>query len=254
MENSEPLLGWEGGPHIACLGRPDITGVDVQEKANIVEAITAIIGQEIEMANKYKISSSGKEIFYAVEETDCLTRQAKQCAPDCAPWKVGILYTEGGQSMKAFEMKRDCTCTCLCFNRPVVVMTDATTGQKIGSIKDPFACCDLNFNLRGPDDESVLKANGGCCQWGLCLPLPCGPCAEVNFPVSDTSSGDEVGHLKKKVPGCCKFFFAPDVDNFEVDFGGVQHPHYKALLIGLAIFMDFRYFSNNINDDESKLV
>ena len=31
-----------------------------------------------------------------------------------------------------------------------------------------------------------------------------------------------------EVPGCCKFFFAPDVDNYKVEFGGVSHPDYKA--------------------------
>merc|ERR1719323_1797717 len=111
-----------------------------------------------------------------------------------------MLYTENRQQMRAFEMKRDWTCTCCCFNRPVAVMTDATTGVKIGSITDPFACCDLTFDVRGPNDESTLKATGGCCQWGLCCPLPCGPCAEVNFPVSDAKSGREVGRLRKKVP------------------------------------------------------
>eukprot|EP00421_Protoceratium_reticulatum_P073145 CAMPEP_0168407218 /NCGR_PEP_ID=MMETSP0228-20121227/26049_1 /TAXON_ID=133427 /ORGANISM="Protoceratium reticulatum, Strain CCCM 535 (=CCMP 1889)" /LENGTH=64 /DNA_ID=CAMNT_0008420881 /DNA_START=6 /DNA_END=197 /DNA_ORIENTATION=- len=64
--------------------------------------------------------------------------------------------------MKAFNMKRDFTCTCCCFNRPVVEMTDVASGQKIGSIQDPWACCDLTFSVRDPSDTTVLKANGGC--------------------------------------------------------------------------------------------
>jgi len=237
------------GPHYDALA--SLPKVYVKEKVNILEAVTAIIGQEVEMANKYSIQDeSGSEVFFAVEQTSCCMRQVKQCAPDCAPWNVTIALTQGGQNQKAFELKRDFSCTCLCFNRPVVDVIDATSGDKIGSIKDPCACCDLTFALRGPDDNTALKAVGGCCQWGLCCPLPCGPCATVSFPVKDASSGEEVGKLEKKVPGCCKFFFAPDVDNFDVDFGGVQSPQYKALLIALAIFMDFRYFNENPNDDE----
>ena len=33
----------------------------------------------------------GGDIFYAVESTDCLSRQIKQCCPDCAPWNVEML-------------------------------------------------------------------------------------------------------------------------------------------------------------------
>merc|ERR1712176_12997 len=180
------------------------------------------------MANKYKVFADGgqDELFYAVEETDCCIRQLKQCAPDCAPWKLDILYTQGGAQTLVYKLEREATCTCLCFNRPVVTVTDVAQGKKIGSIQDPFACCDLTFTIRGPDDEDALKANGGCCQWGLCCPLPCGPCAEVSFPISDAKTGNEVGGLVKKVPGCCKFFFAPDVENYKLDFHGVQNPDY----------------------------
>jgi len=241
------------GPHMDCLA--GVGSVQIQEQVNVLEAITAIIGQEIEMANKYKVlDESGNEILFAVEETDCITRQVKQCFPDCAPWNVSMFYTQGGNNMKVLNMQRDWTCTCCCFNRPVVNVTDVTSGQKLGSIQDPFACCDLTFNIRDPEENTVLKANGGCCQWGLCFPLPCGPCAEVNFPVVDANTDKEVGFLKKKVPGCCKFFLAPDVDNFDVSFNEVQHPQYKALLIALAIFMDFRYFNENPNDDQGGII
>lgn len=206
------------------------------------------------MANKYKIMSGGREIFFAVEKTDCLTRQVKQCLPDCAPWNLDIMYTEGGYNQPAFTMKRDWTCTCCCFNRPVVVMQDATTGRPIGSITDPFACCDLTFAIRDPEDNVMIKANGGCCQWGLCCPLPCGPCAEVEFPLEDANSGNQIGRLKKKVPGCLHWLLAPDVDHFDVDLGAVADPNWKALVMGLAIFMDFRYFNENPNDDQGGLL
>jgi len=242
------------GPHIQCLSNPGLTAVNIKEKANMLEAITAIIGQEIEMANKYSILAGGQEIFFAVEQTSCINRQLKQCAPDCAPWNVDIMYTENGANAQAFKMQRDFTCTCCCLNRPVVNITDATTGEGIGTISDPCACCDLTFAVNDGNGEPALKAKGGCCQMGLCCPLPCGPCAEVNFDVVDANSGDQVGSLKKKVPGCCKFLFAPDVDNFDVEFGAVKDPNFKALLIGLAIFMDFRYFSENSNDDSGGLL
>mmetsp|Transcript_15308 Transcript_15308/g.43784 ORF Transcript_15308/g.43784 Transcript_15308/m.43784 type:complete len:257 (-) Transcript_15308:67-837(-) len=251
-------MAWaETAPHIECLMRN--SKVEIKEKVNLIEAITAIIGQEVEMANKYKIFADGgeNELFFAVEKTDCCTRQAKQCCPDCAPWDLDILYTEGGNNTVAYNVHRDSTCTCLCFNRPSIEVKDMVQGKSIGSVMDPFACCDLTFTMTGAGDNgqdgSKLKANGGCCQWGLCCPLPCGPCAEVNFPITD-DSGNEVGHVQKKVPGCCKFFFAPDVQNYMVDFGNISNPDYRALVLAFSIFLDFRYFNDNSNDDEGGLL
>jgi len=224
--------------------------VEVKEKANAIEAVTALLGAEVEMANKYKIlDASGNELMFAVEQTDCLRRQLKQCCPDCTSWEVDIHYTEAGNSQPAFKMERPWSLTCCCFNRPVMTMTDATSGEVLGKMRDPFACCDLTFSLQDPAGGDVLAVKGGCCQWGLCCPLPCGPCSEVNFPVTDAVSGAEVGHIQKTVPSCCKFLFAGDVDNYKVDFGGVKNPQYKALLMGMAIFMDFRYFNDNKSDN-----
>lgn len=254
-DNYPPQGQWgQGGPG-PYEALQMVSKIEVKEKANWLEAITAIIGQEIEMANKYQIfDESGQELFYAVEQTDCCTRQAKQCLPDCAPWNLDILYTQGGARQLSFKMQRDWTCTCCCFNRPVVEIVDVMSGNKIGSMQDPFACCDLTFTIRDPNDNPQIKAVGGCCQWGLCCPLPCGPCAEVNFPLEDSSSGQPVGHIQKKVPGCCKFLLAPDVDNYKVDFGGIKSPQSKAMVMGLTIFMDFRYFNENSNDDEGGLL
>jgi len=249
------MQGGMGLPqHLQCLA--NVQKIEVKEKVNFLEALTAIIGQEIEMANKYKIFNDGgeEELFYAAEQTDCCTRQAKQCCPDCAPWKLHILYTQNGQQQLVYQLERGWTCTCLCFNRPVVEVTDVVQGKKIGSMKDPFACCNLTFSMRDAEDNDVLYANGGCCQWGLCCPLPCGPCAEVNFPVTDFKSGDDVAHVQKKVPGCCKFFLAPDVDNYKVDFQKVQDPNWKALLMAFTIFLDFRFFNDNSNDDNGGLM
>lgn len=233
--------------HMECLS--GLQRIEVREKASMIEAVTALLGSEIEMANKYQIfNGEGAPIFYAAEQTDFCTRQAKSCCPDCAPWNVDILYVEGGAQMLAFKLERGCTWTCCCFNRPTVTVTDVMRGQTIGSIRDPFACCDLTFDLRDPQEQTVLKATGGCCQCGLCCPLPCGPCSTVSFELQDPS-GARVGDMYKKVPSCCKFLFASDVDNYKVEFGGVENPDLKALLMALAIFVDFRYFSDNSNDE-----
>merc|ERR1712232_993967 len=100
-----------------------------------------------------------------------------------------------------------------------------------------------------------LYAKGGCCQLGLFCPLPCGPCSEVHFDVTDAASDQIVGHVTKKVPNCLKWLIPGEsVDNYHVDFQKVQHPQWKAMLMVLSVFIDFRYFSetqdpSDIGDD-----
>lgn len=179
-------------------------------------------------------------------------RQLNQCFGDCAPWNLDILYTGQGTAKSAFHLERPWTCTCCCFNRPVVNVLDAVTGATVGSISDPFTCCSTAFTVRDARGRRVLSADGGCCQPGLWCPCPLGPCARVDLGVTDAESGARVGHVRKRLPGCCMWLLAPDVDNYEIDFGAVRSPAYKTLLMALAIFMDFRYFNNSSRDEQSR--
>jgi len=223
--------------------------VKIKEQVRMLEAITAALGAEVEMANKYDIldGETGSQLFFAVEQTDCCTRQLRGC--ECAPWQLDILYA-GQPDAPTFRLDRPCTATCCCFNRPVLTVTDAA-GTEIGKVVDPWTCCNLTFHVKDPDDNDIVTVDGGCCQLGLICPMPCGPCAKVNFEIQDPN-GRQIGEIEKKI-SCCKWFAAPDADNYNIEFGEVQNPAAKALVIALAIFMDMKYFSNNTRDDNGGL-
>jgi len=229
----------------------------VAEKANMVQALTAVIGVEIDMANKYRVlDEQEQEHFFVVEETNWLIRNLKRGAcSDCVGWDASVLYTYAGANQPFLKMHRDHTLTFCCFNRPIVDVTDSNSGQKIGSIRDPWACCDLTFQLLDPSGADVLLAKGGCCQCGLCCPLPCGPCSTVHFDIVDARSGQTVGSMDKKVPNLIKWLIpGATTDNYEIDFQGIQHPQWKAMVMILAVFIDFRYFSetqdpNDVGND-----
>lgn len=237
----------------------NVQSMEIREKVQWLEAVSAVIGQEFEMANKYSVhdKQSGNQLFYAAEATDCLTRQAKQCLPDCAAWSVEIMWTGDGGASKVLHMERPWTLTCCCFNRPKVTILDSTSNQEIGDISDPCNMCGMDLAATTPDGDKIFSANGGCCQLGTICPMPCGPCSKVEYEIQD-ASGAAIGMLTKKVPGICKFFLSPDVDNYilEFDQGSEvwQDPMNKAMMIGMALFMDFRYFSENPNDDDGGLM
>jgi len=230
--------------------------IDVKERANWIQEVTALLGDEIEMANKYQVlDAAGNQFFYAVERTDCCRRQCQNgICSDCTSWEVDVLYTPPGGLMQNFlRLQRPCSCVCCCINRPTADVIDATTGQKIGSFRDPCTCCSLRFQVRDATDADVLNVNGGCCcsQPGMFCPMPCGPCAEVGFAVEDAQSGQEVAQIRKRVPSCLTWLVAPDVDNYHVTFGQIQNPTWKAIILAQTIFMDFRYFNNNRNQQNA---
>jgi len=225
---------------------------ELQEELRWGEVLTAAIGIEVDFANRYKVlDPNGVEVLLFAEQTDFCKRQMKRgpCA-DCIGWDVDGLNIYGGANQPFLKLTRPFTFTLCCFNRPVMEIADIQTGNVIGSMRDPWACCDLTFQVRGPDGQDVLYAKGGCCQWGLCVQCPCGPCAEVNFEIEDAKTGQKVGHIQKKVPSCIKCCLDGDISNYKVDFSGVENPQWKAMLMALAVFIDFRYFSTTQDPSE----
>lgn len=220
----------------------------IAEKASAIEALSALAGagQEFEMPNKYRVlDENGKNVFFIVESTDFCTRQLKGSCNDCAAWNVEMRVVNGNNEAEpAFKLSRPWTMTCCCFNRPTMTISDMQDND-IVEIKDPFNCFDLTFNIM-VDGEDAMHIKGGCCQPGLCCPLPCGPCSEVHFTAEDMD-GNEVGTITKKVPSCIKFLASPDSDNYEVDFADMTDPAMKLALMAVSVFIDFRWFSQNEN-------
>jgi len=237
-----------GMDHLSTLGE-----IHVQEKANLLQDLTAILGEEISMANRYNIlDNAGNSIFYAVEKTDCCKRQLQTgCCHDCAPWEVDLLYTPiGAYNQRFLAITRPFKCVCCCLNRPTADVIDVATQQKIGSFRDPCTCCNpLNSQIRDAAGNDVMHVHGGCCQCGIWCPLPCGPCAEVKFKVRDAQTGQKIARISKRVPSCLKWCLSPETDNYHVHFDSVQHPQWKAMLLAFTIFMDFRYFNVSDRDD-----
>ncbi|EER00960.1 Phospholipid scramblase, putative [Perkinsus marinus ATCC 50983] len=216
--------------------------VQVRELRQMVEAITGF-----DQRNKYIVKDeAGRDIFYAVEESNVCERN---CYPaDCAPWDLHI-YVLGPNGLRGdlihwLTVHRPCSCTCLCANRPVAYVTETSTDQLLGTLHDPYACCDLTFKIKDAAGNDVITGVGGCCQLGMCCPLPCGPCQHVGVELTDSMNNSGVGKIDKywMWGDCCPICFK-EQDNYWITFGQVQNPRWKALLLALGIFMDFRYFS-----------
>ncbi|CAK0825866.1 unnamed protein product, partial [Prorocentrum cordatum] len=80
-----------------------VSRIEVQEKVNAIEAGAALLGQEVEMPNRYAVidGATHQQVFFAVEQTGFVQRQLKQCFGDCTPWNLDIFYTGRGAPQKA---------------------------------------------------------------------------------------------------------------------------------------------------------
>merc|ERR1712039_50229 len=171
------------------------------------------------------------------------------CFGDCTPWTLDILYAEGLGATEAYHVDRPFSLTCCCFNRPTAYMTDAE-GNPLGSLRHPWTCgCVPAFQVYDSKENPVLDVSGSSCQPGFWCPLPIGEMKNVELDITDNESGEQVGKITKKVPSAFKFFFAPDVDDYHIEFEGITDPERKALMIAMSIFLDFRFFNDNSNDD-----
>lgn len=237
---------------LQCLSEMD--GIDVKENIRYVEAISALAGQEIEMANAYQVYTldGWDDKFYGFEQTNFFLRNLGQCFGDCAPWTLDIYYREGWGDELAFHLDRPCSATCCCLGRPVAYMTDAD-GNSLGSIRDPWdVCASLGFEIIDADGEKVYDLSSGPCPLGFYFPLPCIPTfRDITFTIT-SAYGEEVGVLTKRVPGWFRFLFAPDVDDYRVEWSGVRDPQHRALIMAATMFIDFRYFNDNTNDGKAR--
>lgn len=225
--------------------------VQIEEKVSVIEAAAAMLGQEIEMPNRYSVLINGMQKYFAYEETNMCYRQCQSglCCVN-VPWNVDLRAVNGaGQAERAFKFTQDCAFTFCCFGRPNIDIIEEQSGQLVATATDPCSCLNFTMQISDAQGEEMLDIEASGCQPGLCCPCPCGPCAEVHFDITDSKTGEDLGDIKKVVPGFMNFVAAPDVDNYHINMEGVKDPRMKIAVLATAIFIDFRYFNNNSNDD-----
>jgi len=225
--------------------------LQMRQMRQMLEAMTGF-----EKNNKYMLrDSDGKDVFFIKENSTCLERTFAGCAGGlCKQWRMDIFLMgergiEGGlDTMTPFmHLERPCHATVCCLNRPEVVVTDAQTGTKIGTIREPMTCCSLKFEVLDAADQPVLNVVGSSCQCGLLCPLPCDgiPCQVIDFPITDFASGSQVALIEKKwrwgdlplLKLCSK-----EWDDYWIDFKDAKNPDFKVLLLSAAIFVQMRFF------------
>ncbi|KAJ8376051.1 hypothetical protein SKAU_G00066310 [Synaphobranchus kaupii] len=211
-------------PMPACPpGLEYLTQVDQLLIKQKVELIEALIG--FESNNKYEVRNAmGQNVFYAVEENDCLSRQC------CGPMRSFTIRVLDNFGHEVITISRPLKC---CVQELEV---EAPPGNTVGYILQQWHPFMPKFIIQNENREPVLKLKGPFCGW-KCL-------TDIDFKILTMDEVNEIGKISKQWTGLLREAFT-DADNFGIQFPMDLDVRMKAVMIGACFLIDFMYFESN---------
>uniref|UniRef100_A0A665UD81 Phospholipid scramblase n=1 Tax=Echeneis naucrates TaxID=173247 RepID=A0A665UD81_ECHNA len=182
---------------------------------------TALVG--FESNNKYEVRNvMGQNVFYAVEENDCLSRQ---CCGPMRSFTIHILNNFGQEIITITRPLKCMSCFFPCCLQEVSV-------ANLYMYWHPFS---PKFIVANEHSEPVLKIHGPFCGWS-CLP-------DVDFEILTMDEVSKIGKISKQWAGLLREAFT-DSDNFGIQFPMDLDVRMKAVMIGACFLIDFMFFES----------
>lgn len=195
-----------------------------------VELLEAFLGCETK--NKFEIfDSSGRQIFYAEEDTNFCTRQ---CLGKLRPFDMRI---RDGHGYEAMHLARPLACGSCCY--PCCLQSievQAPPGIVVGTVEQEWSFIIPQYKVKDTSGNVVLRIEGPCCT------VSC--CRDVEFKVLSADGVVEVGKISKKWSGLSREFFT-DADNFGIIFPMDLDVKMKAVMLGACMLIDFMFFETS---------
>jgi len=237
---------------------------EIGDEVCIQRKISAIEFMGLEGKNKYELfagpTNKGAHVGWTHEESGCwdrifcgngreLTFFTHQGGQAGATGLAGTTLDGDGKPSEfgplAFQLKKDrhWPC-CTCCSRPHATLLDGDN-HSIGSIDDPFSCCNFNHNIMDAQGKEKYTVIGSCCQTGTFCPC----CQAVKLGIYE--QGKEVGNMKR-----LKFTFTEcccPTQRFTVKFPEGAQVADKALLLGSQLMMDVVYFGQDNEHQDSMM-
>ena len=123
--------------------------------------------------------------------------------------------------------------------------------QPFGRIKQPFTCCDPEFEIYDNTGSSRYIIHADCCQCGLlCANNFCGKLSEVRFEIYNTGARDKpVGLIYKKSANMSEL--VTSADSYQINFPPQATPQDKLLLIVAGLMIDYQYFEESASSNDN---
>jgi len=240
-------------------------GVFIKQKFDLLEAMTGC-----ERANEYKVykrnkegKKSGDRQFKYKEKSSYYERQC--LAGSCKPFRQRVKNCQGESEDDSICMRceKECKCSYYCCNRAEMLCyyteeEDQTKEKYLGKCYDPWDMCNYTFRVYTDADPTATGSSNidytikaSCCQIYFWCKCPCKACNEVLFMIHDGDAGEVVGELRKKGIDCAtNVLMGDDADNFLVDFPKNSNWRQRAMLMNLAIFIDYTMFEDTSENQQ----
>ncbi|XP_049484648.1 phospholipid scramblase 1-like [Panthera uncia] len=203
----------------------------VHQQIELLEVITGF-----ETNNKYEIKNSfGQKIYFAVEDTDCCTRN---CCGASRPFTMRIIDNMGQEVITLERPLRCDSCCCPCCLQEIEV--HAPPGVPVGYVTQTWHPCLPRFTIQNERREDVLKIIGPC--------VVCSCCADVDFEIKSLDEETIVGKISKQWTGFVREAFT-DADNFGIQFPLDLDVKMKAVMLGACFLIDFMFFERSGNTE-----
>nr|XP_020013390.1 phospholipid scramblase 1 [Castor canadensis] len=194
-----------------------------------VELLEVLTG--FETNNRFEIKNSlGQRVYFAVEDTDCCTRN---CCGASRPFTLRILDNLGQEVVTMERPLRCSDCCCPCCLQEIEIQ--APPGIPIGYVIQTWHPCLPKFTVQNEKREDVLKIAGPCVE--------CRCCEDIDFEIKSLDEEVVVGRISKHWSGFVRETFT-DADNFGIQFPLDLDVKMKAVMLGACFLIDFRFFES----------
>ncbi|KAM6223869.1 phospholipid scramblase 1-like [Rhynchocyon petersi] len=191
----------------------------IHQQVELLEILTGF-----ETCNKYEIKNSlGQRIYFAVEDSDCCSRN---CCGSARPLVMKILDNMGREVM---TLERPLRCdTCCCPTCLQEVKVEAPPGVTVGYVTQTWHPCLPKFKIKNEKKEDIFKMSGPC--------VVCNCCGDVDFEIKSVHTKTVVGRISKQWTGILREAFT-DVDNFGIQFPLDLDVKMKAVMLGACFLI-----------------
>ncbi|NXC58439.1 PLS2 scramblase, partial [Aleadryas rufinucha] len=196
----------------------------IHQQLEVLEIVTGF-----EENNKYELKNAlGQRVYFAAEDTDCLTRNC--CGPS-RPFTIRITDNLGHEVITLQRPLRCSACCCPCCLQELEVQ--APPGKTVGYVVQNWHVCLPKFTIQDEKRMDILKIIGPC--------VVCRCCEDVHFEVKSMDETSTVGRISKQWTGFVREMFT-DTDNFGVSFPIDLDVKMKAVMIGACFLIVSRLF------------
>ncbi|KAM5332442.1 phospholipid scramblase 2-like [Glossophaga mutica] len=198
----------------------EIDKIQIHQQIDLLEVTI-----NIEANNKYEIKNSlGQRIYFAVEDTDCCTRNY------CSCYRPSTMRILDFMSREVITLERPLRCTnCFCLCCLPEIKIYSPPGTLIGYViqaRNPYL---PKVTIQNEDKKDILRIIGPCCA-RRCF-------EDVVFEIKSIDEENVIGTISKQWTGFVREAFT-DCTNFDIHFPLDLDVKMKAVMIGACLFIE----------------